>query len=384
MKILAINLLRLGDIFMISGVLKKLKEKNSSSELHLLINRQFSGVSKLLVGIDKIIFFDRDRAQRGMGEFENPLFDSYDYLREFISELNANGYSQIYNFSQNLFSARLMGLIECPNKIGMSLGLNDKACFGSDWFGRLNHRKVGEPVHYIDYMARGCGIVATDVSPTVQTGGFKKYERFDRQYIAIQALTNEEKKNWGVDAFSRAVRFISRKNPSLGFVFLAAPNEESILSPEVQKLKDAGIHTEISVCSLGEAAVILKGAELVITGDTSIKHLATAVNAKVLEVSLGSSDFHFTGAYSEKSFIYQGNVSCAPCSPGGMCLQKRKYCAESLQPYTVSQIALSILNNEDLRYFENLYHGKFLANGMWTAEPGHEHEFYDVGVMREL
>ncbi|OQW50322.1 MAG: hypothetical protein A4S09_00575 [Proteobacteria bacterium SG_bin7] len=384
MKILAVSLLRLGDILMTSGVLRALKEKNPGSELHLLINRQFGGVSRLLIGVDKIIFFDRDRAQRGMGEFEHPLFDSYDYFKEFIEELNANDYAQVYNFSQNLFSARLMGLLDCPIKVGMTIDMNDKATFGSEWFEKLNRRNLGEPVHYIDYMARGCGVSPVSANPSVQISNSRVNKFFQKKYIAIQALTNEEKKNWGIGSWAQMVRFVARKDPSLDFVFLAAPSEEAILIPEVQNLKDSGVRAEICVCDLSEAAAILESAELVITGDTSIKHLATAVDAKVLELSLGSSDFHFTGTYSDKSYIYQGNVACAPCSPGGSCSQKRKYCAESIHPHTVSQIALAILNNEDLRYFENLYRGKFLANGLWTAELDQENEAYDVGVIREL
>jgi ADP-heptose:LPS heptosyltransferase len=214
-------------------------------------------------------------------------------------------------------------------------------------------------------MGRGAEIKGASPRPAVTAGAGGRNGR----YVTVQALTNEEKKNWGISAFTTMARFMARKDSSLNFVFLAAPSEESMLAPEIQNLRASGVRAEISVCDLSAAAALIANSELLITGDTSIKHLGSAFEVPILELSLGSSDFHFTGAYSEKVFILQGNVSCAPCSPGGPCPLKRKICADALHPHIVAQIALNIIQRTSLDHFENLFRGKFLPNGMWTAVP---------------
>ncbi len=366
MRILAINLLRLGDVVMTSGVLHALKEKYPGCELHLLTNSQCSGVNRLLNCVDKFIYFDRERAQKGLGEFDIPLLDSFDYLKGLIAELNSAQYDLTLNFSQNLFSARVMGLIESPKKLGMTLSSAGKITFGSPWLEKLNKRNRGEPVHYIDFMARSSGIQKS--CPPRISFAESSQKQATENYIVVQALTSDEKKNWGLAAFQMAVRLIARHDRNLNFLFLAAPNEESQLAPVINELRASDVHAELKVCNLAEATKLIAHSKLLITGDTSIKHLAAATQTPILELSLGSSDFHFTGAYSENAFIFQANVACAPCAHRGPCPLKRKICNYAIDPQVVARMALAILRKESLDHFENLYRGKFLKNGLWSAE----------------
>lgn len=389
MKILAVNLLRLGDIIMTSGVLKALKEKNPRCELHLLVNQQFASVARLMPFIDKFIYFDRARAQKGLGEFENPLCDSYDYLKTLVETLNGNHYQKAFNFSQNLFSARLMGLINCPEKIGMTLELGSNAAFGSPWLEKLNRRNRGEPVHYIDYMARACGIANIIPRPHLHVARQEDLNP-NRPYVVVQALTNDTKKNWGISAYAMMVRFIERHRKDLSFIFLSAPNEENILAADIQSLRASGVRADLRVCDLSEAFNLIFSAELLVTGDTSIKHLGSAADTPILELSLGSSDFHFTGAYSNNAYILQGNVTCAPCGHSGNCPLARRVCADAINPHVVAHIARAIMDGTSLNYFEDLYKGAFLPNGMWSAQPVSYAEDFDMsketvrGVASEL
>ncbi len=65
MKILVLSLLRLGDIIQQEPLLKGLREKHPSAEIHLLLNRQFASVERVLDSVvDKYIYFDRESLQK--------------------------------------------------------------------------------------------------------------------------------------------------------------------------------------------------------------------------------------------------------------------------------------------------------------------------------
>lgn len=388
MKILAINLLRLGDVMMSSGVLKALKEKYPRAELHLLINQQCAGVAPLLPFVDRFIYFDRARAQEGLGEFENPLCDSYDYLKNFIGQINSENYDTIFSFSQNLFTGRLLGLLKAREKIGMIIS-DPKTEFTSPWFEKLNRRQTSEPMHYVDYLARASGVAGNSVRPALfaKPGVINKP---NSSYVIVQALTSDVKKNWNIDSYVSMVRSMSLQKSDLNFIFLAAPNEKNLISHEVKEMRDAGIHVELRVCDLSEALQLIQGASLVISGDTSIKHLASATPTPILEISLGSSDFYFTGAYSSAAYIVQSQVSCAPCSHSGQCPLSRRVCADAIHPQVVAQIALRIMGGESLQHFDDLLHVTFLRNGTWSAQElnaNNNFDFYEEtvrGIANEL
>ncbi len=51
MKILVLSLLRLGDIIQQEPLLRALRAKHPEAQIHLLVNRQFAQVEKLMQGL---------------------------------------------------------------------------------------------------------------------------------------------------------------------------------------------------------------------------------------------------------------------------------------------------------------------------------------------
>ena len=80
MKVLAVNLLRLGDILLFAPVLKGLKQQDKNTELHVLINKQFQFVESLMPWVDKFILLDRNEMQKGLGEVNRNIFEPLDRL----------------------------------------------------------------------------------------------------------------------------------------------------------------------------------------------------------------------------------------------------------------------------------------------------------------
>ena len=127
--------------------------------------------------------------------------------------------------------------------------------------------------------------------------------------------------------------------PQAQFVLLGAPHEEPALDSLMTAASGKGCHLSKAVLSLEGAFSLLKGAQLLISGDTSIKHLANAAPIRILELSLGSSDLLRSGTYKPNSVILQPTIACAPCPHSVPCHKSAHECGDQLTPEMVAAAA---------------------------------------------
>ena len=356
MRVLVMSLLRIGDIVMAAPVLRALRERQPDAEIHLLINSQFAQIASLIPYVDRVILFERDRLQKGLGEASVPLFDSYTRLETFIDDLNGSGgYDQAINLTHSRLSGWLMSLVEAKEKIGLSLDGTGRASFGSNWFRYLNNQTDAEGrevFHFADVFKFGLQLDETGAvqGSLVETAkGMAEAEAFlssagdsAKPLVAVQALTSDIKKDWGITRFSAALVQFHRVNPGARIALLAAPFERERLAPLLKDLTDAGVDAHLAVLGFEGAFSLLRKTKLLITGDTSIKHLASAAGTPLVELSLGSADLNRTGAYRHGSVIVQSREICAPCVHSKPCHREKQFCASRIPTDAVAMIASEI------------------------------------------
>ncbi len=350
MKILVVSLLRLGDIVMSTPVLRGLREQNPEAQIHLLINEQFSGVAELIPMIDRAWKFDRESIQKGLGDGERSVFESADRVRDLVRSLNLEAFDLVINLTQNKLSGWLVSLIEGQRKIGLHFDDYGKAVFGSPWFHYLNSQieAEGEEVfHFTDIFKFALGVETMQFNPSLieSSEGRAEVEHLftgPREYLAVQPLTSDIKKNWSLGAFKEALRLFHEFQPQTRILILGAPFEKAILESWIKDLQASGIPCEEAFCSFAGAFSLLKRAKLLLTGDTSVKHLAAAAGIPLLELSLGSSDYRRTGAYAQGSYIIQSKETCAPCAHSKPCHREQQFCASRIEPECVALVAQQI------------------------------------------
>ena len=133
-----LSLLRLGDIILSVPALAALRAAHRDCEIHLLVNQSFVNIAKLIPSVDHVIGFDREMMQQGLVEADRALFEPFDRLNAFISELNEHKYNSVVNLTQNRFSGYLSSLVNAENHLGLSLNSKGQASFGTLWFRYLN------------------------------------------------------------------------------------------------------------------------------------------------------------------------------------------------------------------------------------------------------
>lgn len=383
MRTLVISLLRLGDVIMTAPSIAALKASDPKGRVDLLVNSQFRQIAGLIGGVDKVIGVDRDQLQQGLGEADRSVFESFDRLHELVLELRAAGYDRVLNLTHNKFSGWIASLIGAERTEGLAFTPQGRSSFGGAWFRYLNaHMSTpsSEPFHYIDVFKFAAGVAGQETSfmltETVH-GHTEASALLDQgaETILVQPLTSEQKKNWGLERFASALETLARLHPNLRFGIMGAPSEYGQLEPFVANLTSRGIAAKLCICDIETAYSLLKRAKLLITGDTSIKHLAAAAGTRIVELSLGSSDFRKTGAYAANSLIVQAKEPCAPCPHRGPCSRETHACAETLSPGLVALAASKAYLGHfgDLRLLAREYEDQaelhqtsFTDSGFWT------------------
>lgn len=384
MKILVISLLRIGDFIQIVPVLNALRTQFPQAELDLLTHTPARQLAPLLGSVANWWTIDREQLQEGLGRADVPLLTSFSLLKEQLDQINAREYDCVINLTQTSYSAWIAGYLNTANRIGLAMDLKGQAQFHSPWFQYLDDHAplaVSDIFHYTDIFYYGSGLkgAARDWQLRETERGLSEVSALNLEVgerIVLQVATSDAKKTWGENSWLAMLSQLQLFRPEAQFVLLGAPNEAALLESLRLRAASMGLRIASAVISLEGAFSLLKSAQLLITGDTSIKHLANSAGIPICELSLGSSDLRRTGAYLTDSLILQPKVECAPCPHSSPCSQATHRCALQLAPEIVSTtahhylngnwVALKHLASEFAREIKIL-RTRVTASGFWIA-----------------
>lgn len=385
MKILVVSLLRLGDFILHVPVIGALKNRYPRAKIDVLCHQPVVAMQPMLPIVDRWWTLDRDELQLGLGRAELPMLTAFDILREQCERINEEKYDLILNLTQTHFSAYLMGYFSAKSKQGLTWTAAGAVDFHSPWFRYLD-ALAGAPqerdtFHYVDVFAQATETFSEERRwPLVLTPkGASEVRALNlprgREWIAVQTLTSDEKKNWGVETWAEWLGEMRRLRPGSHFVLLGAPFEKERLQAICERVADAEKFVTVALLSLEGALSLLQRVTLLVTGDTSIKHLANAGRCRVVELALGSSDYRRTGIYRHDSLIVSSKLGCAPCPHSTPCAQPRHECALEVRPREVAEAVDLYLETDwnglkalALRAPFSIRRARVVAMGFWYAE----------------
>lgn len=380
MRILVVNLLRIGDILSTLPALKKFRLDHPTAQIDLLINSSFAHMVGVVGYVDRVLLFDRDVIQKSLLDAERPLFEAYDLLKETVDGLNEQGYDRIINLTHNRLSGWLCGLIHAGDKHGLVFDGTGAVSFGDPWFRFLNSQVDIDSGHAINHADIFLGAAAGWSSAPNRTFFDSLLTETDRgreecktllrgaladgPRIAIQLSTSDPQKEWGDARFQELLHRLSARHQRLSVFVLGAPTEVKRIRMFCEDMQATdGAHeiaTIPAIVSLEGAVSLLEECEILVTGDTSIKHLGAATSIPVVELSLGSADVFRTGSWKAGDVIVSSKEPCAPCGHSEHCHRPSHLCAEGVPPELIAELVcrrllgaelLSQENREQLRRF---------------------------------
>jgi ADP-heptose:LPS heptosyltransferase len=323
MRIVILSLLRIGDTLMHLQIVRGLKRKYPGAIIELVINDEFSHLlSYLSTEVDKVHFFPRARGQGLIRSRANHLEEPVWMLEDWLQGLQGSQIDLLVNLTHTRISGFLMGLLPASSKVGLVIGAeNGIQLLGNEWLRYLNEKFASgfqSEFHTIEVLARICEIEVPRRAIEL---------RYSRQ-ILLQPLTSDPKKNWHLSNWRSLLTKLRLALPDFPVAILASPQEFSQLHGLFQE-------EDLLVLSIQEAADTLRSAGLLISGDTSLVHLAALSQTRTLMISLGSSDPVKTGPYLEGAMVISGRAQCRPCDHNKSCSQPTHLCGQTV---TVDQV----------------------------------------------
>jgi ADP-heptose:LPS heptosyltransferase len=331
--------------------------KSSKANVYLLTHRQNQGLEFLLPWVKKIFYFDRELVQRSQKEAFLPLDSGFKHTMKLISELNEIKFQTIYNFTNTKISALLTSLVNAKTKIG--LNNNSLQYFVNDpsrWIHYLNNTEDSK-FHMIDIFRNS--ILEDQFAKTL---ALTETRVTKEKAICIQALTSDQKKNWPLKNWNQLIKCLSERLPDYKIYILCSNAEKT-------KLFDAFKDNigNIFVSTYKQAFDMINTSLLLITGDTSIKHLASFTNTRVLELALGSAKPNETGVYSKTGYLLYNPLSCQPCKHSSNCAYSF-VCQSTISVQDVLDSVAFILRESGFAP-RTLFKAAFNQNALLSYEP---------------
>ncbi len=323
MKILAISLLRLGDIFMHQQILHDIRKTYPEAQIDLIINSQFSVAIPLLREVTNVHLFPRETLQRELVEVSGSFFNSYRTLQTWVRSINNENYDLVFDFTHTFMSHKLVEIIDANEK------RTSKTCYFNDVFSVSSSPRF----HYIEALSSSLGL-KSNVS-------VQRIDKRKNKKISIQPLTSDAKKNWNISSFQRLVEILQLKLPEYQIHILGAPFEEKIL----RNFFTESTKVKLDILGLQDLEFHLWDTSLLISGDTATVHLAAQTRTPVVGLYLGSADPYKTAPWIDGALVFHGSEACSPCAHSSACTQATHLCADNLSAESVSDALVLLLQN---------------------------------------
>lgn len=341
MKILIVSLLRSGDLIMhLKAIENHLPDANI--QFVILTHRQNRNLEFLLPKGTRFFYFDRELVQKSMKEDFLPHDAGFRHYEALIKDLNSFQFDFVYNFTNTKFSALLLSQVKAKKSVGLLY--QDGTFRISDPQGhikRLNAQPRSRR-HLIEVFNNSLLNLAETPNSV------SKQNKPPAKNLCFQVLTSDSKKNWPHDNWLQLVKLIATELPEYKIHLLGSPQEESILFKYYNDYRE-----HIKILSFEEVYNLLQESTLLITGDTSIKHLASFTHIKILELVLGSSDPIETGVYSKNGYFLYSPETCQPCSHSKNC-DYHYQCHNRISPQTALG-AIKYILDQTTRRPEHLF-----------------------------
>lgn len=308
-KILVINLMHLGDLMLVTPVLRTLRANFPHSEIDLLADKKLSDLVELNKHIDRCLLIDKKGVDDHLPSFI-----------KFIMKLRAEKFDLVINLHRNERASALAAFSGAKRIVGYS-----KPGF-SLFFDKVmpNLKAVKHQIHsHFDVLQKAVGIERIDdgglemwINPSVEK---EMAERMQKEFgrktkiVAFNIGASWRTKRWLDDYFAQcADQLIER---GYGIAFLGGPMDIDIVNRCVEKMrcKDSSrLKIFTGLLTLAQVAGLLDQCVLFLTTDSGPMHIGVARNIPIVTM-FGSSPVPGFYPYDAKDVLIKTPEPCHPC-----------------------------------------------------------------------
>lgn len=312
MKILILQLARLGDLFMTWPVINGLRRKYPEAEIDILVRRRFQSALGGLDAIDRIHLLPTEQVLAPLMNEKIELDKSCETLEGFINDIKKENYDLIYNFTFSPLSSYLASEF-CSEKtevIGYSRHDDDTLRICDD-LSAYFYAQVGveapNRVHVSDIMA---AMAEVDFIEEDWSGPKNPVSSISlpSEFIVMHVGASDLKKTLAPALWAQALRTLRNQGCQLSVVLIGAPSEKQIGEQIEAQAGVANVINLVGLTTLTDLHSIIQRAQLLIGADSAPIHIASLADTPTFNISSEQVNFWETGPKASLSFIYKKPV----------------------------------------------------------------------------
>ena len=309
MKILILQLARLGDIYMTWPAIRAVRRIVPNAEIHLVTRPRFEGALEGLTAVDKHHVLPSAHILEPLVQQDADLETSVNRMEEFTETLRAENFDQIINLTFSPFSSYLTHSLTTltTQVLGYTRFRDGYFCAADDISGYF-YAQVGidkpNRVHVADIFASMMGVEYAEedwASPVLPEVSFALPET----YVAVHVGASEAHKSIPGQAWGRTISYITKRFPGLPFVLIGSKAEQEIAQDIIATAVDANIVNLVGQTRMAELFTVIDSADLLLGCDSAPIHMASLTDTPTLNVSVGKVNFWETGPKATLGFIYR-------------------------------------------------------------------------------
>lgn len=308
-KILVINLMHLGDLMLVTPVLRTLRSNFPDAEIDLLADKKLSDLVIHNRWLDRCLLIDKKGVDDHLPSFI-----------KFIMKLRAERFDLVINLHRNERASALAAFSGARKIVGYSKP------FFSLFFDKVmpNLKAVKHQIHsHFDVLREAVGIERLDdgglemwIEPSIENEMSARIEKeFGREtkVIAFNIGASWKTKRWLDSYFARCADLLIERG--YGVAFLGGPTDVEIVERCVEQMNNrssARLKIFTGQLSLAQVAGLLDRCVLFLTTDSGPMHIGVARNVPIVTM-FGASPVPGFYPYDAKDILIKTPEPCHPC-----------------------------------------------------------------------
>lgn len=301
LRIVLMKLGGFGDTILLTAGIKELRDNFPSAEITLVCTGSNAAITKSIAGLDSVVVI------------------RFSELPSSIRKVNSNGrYDLLFDFGP---WPRINSFISYMIRADFKVGFKRRKMFRHYIYDLVVEHSdhVHECENYLSLL-RAVGLTINGYRPHLEASvessrDIEQMLRGDRINVVVHPFSGGSKrmlKEWPQAHWVELCRKLIRK----GCRILISGGKENFIDAQALESKIKGVGDQCTVIAsrlnLDEMCAITKKADLVISVDTGIMHLASAVGANLVVLHGPTSPSRW-GPLSQQAIVVRPTKECRPC-----------------------------------------------------------------------
>lgn len=311
MKILVLQLARLGDIYLTWPALRGLKRKYPEAEIHLMTRPLFESATVGLEVVDRYVSLPTRKIFESVINEDLNLNAAIDEIGNFLDPLVQEKYDKIINLSYSVVSSYITYYLthEHTEVVGYTRTSDGYLAIPDDMSAYF-YAQVGvgraNRIHLSEVFALTCGVELTpdDWAPP-------RYVSHDKglphDYVVVHVAASDPSKSFSPHKWSAVINHF-HKHIQVPVLLVGGANERKVAEAIRASCHDQLVIDLVGGTNLQQLFVILKKALMVVGGDSAPMHMASFLNVPCVNISFSNVNFWETGPLSNLAWILRAET----------------------------------------------------------------------------